>query len=210
LMATPFGAVMLASTLETVPALDIQAAHASGAQAIVVLGGASYANAPEYEESTVGADTLVRVRYAAALHRELDLPVATIGGEPLGNGVPVGLSMAKVLGEEFQVPVTWVEANSRNTAENAMNSRDLLASAPRILLVTHAMHMPRAQRMFELAGFKVVPAPTAFASGPGQLILNPLGFLPSAGYLATSRDALHEWIGLAWYRLHYRHVADDA
>lgn len=204
LLATAWGAITLARTLEIWPALSIDDARGAGAQAIVVLGGASYAGAPEYGGSTVGPDTLVRIRYAARLHHALGLPVAAVGGEPLGGGAPVGLGMAKALGEEFGVPVQWVEVNSRNTAENAAFSRALRASAPRILLVTHAMHMPRAKHVFELAGFEVVPAPTGFATAEDAALVLPFDLLPSAGYLSTSRDVLHEWIGLLWYRLHYR------
>ena len=61
-----------------------------------------------------------------------------------------------------------------NTAEEAIFIRRLLAppsspfsaASPRILLVTSAFHMRRAQRLFELQGLKVVPFPVDFqASG---------------------------------------------
>ncbi|MBI4696957.1 MAG: YdcF family protein [Gammaproteobacteria bacterium] len=206
LLATPYGAVLIAGTLETWPPLTPEAARASGAKAIVVLGGSSYPNAPEYGGSTVGADSLIRIRYAAFLHHELDLPVATVGGEPIGNGVPVGITMAQVLHDEFGVPVQWIEANSRNTAENAGFSQELKQTAPKILLVTHATHMPRAKRVFELAGFEVVPAPTSFASVRASELIFPYALLPSAGFLLTSRDVIHEWVGLLWYRVHYETV----
>lgn len=92
-----------------------------------------------------------------------------------------------------------METLSHNTAENAKFSRAILQpyQVDRILLVTHAWHMPRARMAFEKAGFTVIPAATGYAHGPWI----ETDLLPSAKGLAFSYLALHEWIGLAWYRL---------
>ena len=58
------------------------------AQAIVVLGGGRYRDAPEYGGDTVGEATLVRLRYAAKLHRETGLPLLVTGGKPEGRAAP--------------------------------------------------------------------------------------------------------------------------
>jgi uncharacterized SAM-binding protein YcdF (DUF218 family) len=110
--------------------------------------------------------------------------------------------MAKVLREEFAVPVRWVEQESDDTAQNAIFSARILqqAGVRRILLVTDALHMPRARRIFERSGMQVVPAPTVFYSRERP---NPLRWLPSASALRLSQYALHEWIGMAWYGLRY-------
>ena len=108
--------------------------------------------------------------------------------------------MAQVLREDFRTDVRWVEADSATTAENAIFSARLLkpAGVQTVLLVTDAMHMPRARRAFERAGLRVVAAPTVFrAWGP----LSVSSFLPSPDALASSYYAVYEWIGLAWYRL---------
>ncbi len=70
------------------------------------------------------------------------------------------------------------------------------AGVKRILLVAHAYHLPRARFSFERAGLMVIPAPTAFYSGAP---LAPQDWLPRGFRLA--RIALHEWIGILWYRL---------
>lgn len=170
------------------------------AGAIVVLGAGAYPGAPEYGGAGLEAPTLERLRYAARLQRETGVPVLASGGDPLGLGVSEAQAMNDALSRDFGVEVKWTEPNSRNTLENARLSAGILASAgiTRVYLVTHASHMPRARRAFEQAGLAVVPAPTGFTTRrrPGLL-----AWLPDAGALRNSSAALHEMLGLAWYRL---------
>ncbi len=58
-----------------------------------------------------------------------------------------------------------LDATSRNTDENAVNSRELLAAADApILLVTSAFHMPRSVGLYRAQGFDVVPWPVDYRS----------------------------------------------
>lgn len=170
------------------------------AQAIVVLGGGRDINAPEYGGDTVGSVTLERLRYAAKLQRETNLPLLVTGGKPDGGELPEGDVMRRVLEDDFGVLVRWVEDRSDNTRENAYYSREILKSSgvDTIYLVTHAWHMPRAKMIFEQAGFKVVPAGIAFHQTGS---VSPLDFLPDARALEGSARYIHEIIGLVWYRL---------
>jgi len=124
--------------------------------------------------------------------------VLASGGALTPSIKPVGELMRDALAVEFRVPVRWTEAASRTTAENASLSAAILrpAGVTRVLLVTHAWHMPRAVAAFERAGFAVIAAPTRATSAPEWRVEN---FLPSAGALQRSNYALHEWLGLAWY-----------
>ncbi|MEW5943769.1 MAG: YdcF family protein [Pseudomonadota bacterium] len=170
------------------------------AQLIVVLGGGTYFNAPEYGGDTVSALALERLRLAATLHRRTGLPLLVTGGNPDGGKFPEGVLMKRALEESFGVPVRWVEAASDNTWQNAFNSRKLLPSTEvkTVVLVTHAWHMPRARRVFERAGFRVLPAGTGFHAGGKPTVLD---FLPSATGLKNSSLFLHEAIGLLAYEL---------
>ena len=195
LLSTPYVADSLLRHLEGTP---VDRTH-EPADAIVVLSGGQHYMAPEYGGNTAGKETLERLRYAAMLHRKTDKPILVTGGDPQGIG-PEAPLMKAVLEQEFKVPVRWVEDASTNTWENARNSRALLADSgiTRIYLVTHAWHMPRALLAFERAGFKVVPAATAWTT---QHRTDLLDFLPSAAALLDSRWYLHEVIGMYWYRL---------
>ena len=168
------------------------------AQAIVVLGAGVYRQAPEYATDTVGDASLVRLRYAAKLQRQSGLPLLVSGGRPDGAGLmSEAEAMQQVLTREFKVPVRWIENASNNTRENAQFSAERLKTEgiSRVLLVTQSWHMPRALMSFSGTGIEVLPAPTQFSHESLAL----LDFLP-ASYTA-SRQAMHEWIGLLWYRL---------
>ena len=169
------------------------------ADAIVVLGGGSDLNAPEYGADTVGEGTLARLRYAAKLQRASGKPILTSGGRPTSKGTAEATQMKVALEHDFNVPVRWTEDASGNTLQNARNSYQILhkEGIKRIYLVTHAWHMRRSVMAFQAAGFDVVPAATQFTHGAVDLF----SFIPSAGGLYSSRIVMHELIGLWWYRL---------
>lgn len=171
------------------------------ADAIVILGGGTYFQPPEYAgQDTVGEDTLMRLRYGAVLHRKTGKPVLVTGGRPVGNGISEAQQMRLVLEQDFQVPVRWTEGESDNTYDNARRSFRILEQTGirKIYLATHAWHMPRASGAFRRAGFEVVEAPTAFTT---RYRIDLLAFLPRAESLRDSKIFVHEVIGLLWYRL---------
>ncbi|MDD4930460.1 MAG: YdcF family protein [Gallionella sp.] len=171
-----------------------------GAAAIVILGGGSYFQAPEYaRQDTVSPETLVRLRYGARLQRELKLPILLTGGRPLGNDSSEADQMRVVLEQDFRVQAGWTEDASDNTFENARNSRQTLEKSGinRIYLVTHAWHMPRSAAAFRRAGFEVIEAPTAFTT---RYRTDLLAFVPGAEGLRNSKIFAHEVIGLLWYQ----------
>ena len=202
LLGTPVISNTLVRTIEPAQKPDMQ--HLRDAGAIVVLGGGTYFDAPEYGGDTVGTFTLERVRWAARLHRETGLPVMVTGGRPLGNTMTEAAQMKVALAGDFGVPVKWLEERSGNTLQSAGYAREILAreGVARIALVTHASHMRRARRAFVQSGFEVMDAPTGFSTtGP----LTALSFLPDAWGLLQARVFFHEVLGLGWY--HVRRLA---
>jgi uncharacterized SAM-binding protein YcdF (DUF218 family) len=99
------------------------------------------------------------------------------------------------------------ETSSRNTYENALNTRDLLKSEPhdRWLLVTSAYHMPRAVGTFRQLGFNVIPLPVDFRTRNARDVWRPFASI-GAGLERTDLAA-KEWIGLVAYYLTGRSAA---
>jgi uncharacterized SAM-binding protein YcdF (DUF218 family) len=180
------------------PPLTAAAARAADAQAIVVLGAGRKLYTPD-GETVLDHNSLLRVREAARLARATELPViATGGGE---RGQPVGRLMQQALAQEFKVTAPLAEVGSANTYENATLTYELLRplGIERVILVTQAMHMPRAVRVFEHAGFEVIPAGTDYWAPNISLY----AFTPQPRELSLSWLALHEIIGLWWYEWRY-------
>ena len=170
-------------------------------QAIVVLGDGRYSDAPEYDgQDTASARGLVRLRYAAYLQRKTGLPILVSGGSPSGEETAEADFMKSILTDEFKANVKWVERQSRNTLENARFSQVLLSEAKirKVYLVTHAWHMRRAMRAFEIAGINAVPAPTGFDTLTRKERAG-LVYLPSAHGMYLTSIALHEQLGFLWY-----------
>lgn len=200
LLSTTAGARLLIEPLEAMTP-PLTAPGAVQAQAIVVLGGGRRRNAIEYEGQDVPrATVLARLRYAVRLHRQTGLPMLVTGGSPEINADAEAELMARVLHDDFNTPARWVEGESDNTAQNALYSAAMLrqAGVSHVLLVTDALHMPRAKRVFTQAGLTVTSAPTSYLGSSTMIVAD---FIPGGGGLSDSHYAMHEWIGLLWYRM---------
>lgn len=92
------------------------------------------------------------------------------------------------------------ESRSRNTYENALFTRELLQPKPdeHWLLVTSALHMPRAMGAFRKAGFSVTAYPVDFRTDGRMRIAFPRFATKALGLVDF---AAHEWAGLVAYWL---------
>jgi uncharacterized SAM-binding protein YcdF (DUF218 family) len=90
-----------------------------------------------------------------------------------------------------------VENQSSNTFESAVQVARIL-KGKRCILVTSAGHMPRAMGSFKKQGMNPIPAPTHFMSIKKFRWSH---YLPSPLHLGYSDLAVHEYLGIIWYRL---------
>jgi uncharacterized SAM-binding protein YcdF (DUF218 family) len=168
-----------------------------GAQAIVVLSGTVLPAEPWRPVPLLGWETFDRVSYAALLFRRHPAPIVVSGGALEGDEA-FAVSMRRVLIEQSIPPEQiWTEDKSTSTFENASFITQLLRARGigKIMLVTHAYHMPRAERCFRKQGIEVIPAPCTFTTPPTELA----DLWPGWRGLRASERILHEYIGLAWY-----------
>ena len=180
--------------------------------AIVVLGGSTgSAIYPRQIVDIGGAGD--RMVYAAYLYHQGIAPNLLLTGGYIPwmheRDAPAN-DMAEIL-KMLNVPedALWFETASFNTYENARNTRQILdkKGIDRIVLVTSAMHMPRALALFERQGFSVIPAPTDYnvTQADWDQLWEPnfttqlFNFLPSVGNLSDTTAALKEYIGILIY-----------
>ena len=192
---------------------NIPPAQLPNADAIVVLGGGT--KSPTWPRPTVDlSEEGDRVIYDAQLYRQQKAPIIILSGGRVnwrGTGSPESADMATVL-TSIGIPSTAIvqEPDSLNTYQNAVNVRKILESLQirNVLLVTSAMHMPRASKIFQRQGIQAIPAPTDFlvtqgnmeemTSTPKGAILN---LLPETDDLHKFTRALKEYVGLFVYSL---------
>jgi uncharacterized SAM-binding protein YcdF (DUF218 family) len=93
-----------------------------------------------------------------------------------------------------------IEPRPRTTSEDAFYAAALLKPKPgeRWLLITSALHMPRAVGCFRVAGFQVEPYPIEFRTVRSHPFA---AFAPGSGALSLLDTTAKEWIGLVAYRL---------
>jgi len=197
-LSTPWVGGLLQKTLEI--STPVSPGTLQTADAIVVLGGGRRIAAAEYASDTLNGLSLERLRYAAFLQRASGLPILVTGGKPGGGTLAEGQIMQHVLQSEYGTPARWVEDAALTTWDNARLSAPLLKQqgVQRIVLVTHAWHLRRAAPLFESQGLSVIPAGIQFS---GTRVDSTLDLLPTPAGLRDSTFALHEWLGILWYKL---------
>lgn len=182
---------------------DRPVAELPTAQAAVVLGGGIESARPGWVYPNLGpaAD---RIWQAARLYRAGNVPRLILSGgsqDWLGERPTEAQAMRGLL-TDLGVPESALvlEERSRNTRENALYSAERLRSLGigQVLLVTSALHMPRALAAFRAVGIEALAAPTDFEVMPEPA--HPLRWLPDAQALERSTRALKEYLGWAVYR----------
>ena len=138
---------------------------------------------------------MTRLRYAAHLARESQLPILISGVE--------APAMANTLIQDFGIDAKWLEAKSQDTDENAHFSHDVLAKngIRKFVLVTDVWHMGRSMLAFAHYGLHPLAAPTDFPMG--FFLSRPYLLEPKAGLLQVNMFGLSECLGQIQYRLMY-------
>lgn len=182
------------------------------AGAIVVLGGAikPQQHPRPWIDVTEQGD---RVLHGAMLYQNQKAPLLILSGGRITWGIEQDRSEADDMAElalALGVPQTALvlEPTSLNTRQNAVNVKAILdqRQIQTLLLVTSALHMPRALAVFRRLGLTATPAPTDF-----HVTLTPavdpqrtwqgtlLSLIPNAENLYNFTRGLKEYVGLAVY-----------
>jgi uncharacterized SAM-binding protein YcdF (DUF218 family) len=170
---------------------------------IIVLGGALDPDISKARHSFALSGGAERITAGILLARRFPDALLVFSGGDVDPDKPREADVSARFAEQMGVPRARlvVEDRSRSTAENAAFTRRLVMpkAGQRWILVTSAMHMPRAIGAFRRVGFPVEAYPVAYTTvGPADI-----GHLSSAmeGGVIRTDAAVHEWIGLVAYRL---------
>jgi uncharacterized SAM-binding protein YcdF (DUF218 family) len=170
---------------------------------IIVLGGfVNASNSAYWQQLELTGSAERGIAFAQLAHQYPTARLAMTGGS--GVLLEQGSREADFVPELLQAlqidPSRVVlERESRNTIENASNTKRLLQPQPgeTWVLITSASHMPRAVGVFCQQGWPVLPWPVDHHSSPA----NSRPQLDLIEHFFDLNSALHEWIGLVAYHL---------
>lgn len=174
---------------------------------IVLLAGSERPGASdawdEPQLSAAGSRYVAALRLAALHPRAKLVHSGDIDAAPGAGALGTQSGVARqVLGEVGLDPSRVLyESKSRDTCEHAPEVRALVQPQPgeTWVVVSSAMHMPRVVGCFRAAGWgEVVPYPTDYRVVLGGWDASSFRV---AENLVLLDVALHEWIGLVYYRL---------
>jgi uncharacterized SAM-binding protein YcdF (DUF218 family) len=160
------------------------------AGAVVVLGAGGVR-----QDGTLTITSLRRTLHGLTLHRRGLAPLLVFSGSPRDEGgteAELRARMARECGVRPDVIVT--DSGSLTTRDESVRIGAILLpkGIRRILLVADAEGMGRAARVFEKAGFQVIPAPTDDVTD--------LGGSPE-DRLQSTRRIVMELVGWLYYRM---------
>ena len=98
----------------------------------------------------------------------------------------------------------FVDSTSKNTHENAVNSKkilDKLGYTQEVLLITSAYHMRRSISTFKRADIKVIPYSVQYISNPNRGYKINDFLLPSSEALFHFDALIKEWVGFCVYKI---------
>ncbi|MYN13850.1 YdcF family protein [Pusillimonas sp. TS35] len=177
------------------------ASQMPSAEAIVVLGGSTANSRENWFQTTIGEATASRVDTAGQLYDAGRAPLLVLSGAALDGNVSEARMMANRL-RQRGVPeqALLLETRSYTTRENGVYTAELLQKQHigHVLLVTSALHMPRAMAVFRKLGVDATAA-----SSPAQIVVpdDPdfAFWLPSMRALSASRSIVKEYVALLVY-----------
>ncbi len=166
----------------------------STAPFIAVLGGHANLDPAVPVTSHISSSLLARLAEGIRLYHQTPGSKLILSGY---SGSAEGMSsIAQALGVNPQDILLTPEP--RDTEEEARRISSLAGKAP-LILVTSAIHMPRAMGLFRKLGVEPQPAPADYLAP--QYPLETDNLFPNAAQLNKSQIAIYEILGLAWGKL---------
>ena len=176
-----------------------------GSLFIVLAGGIRETDASADPVISLSAASLRRTLAAETLARGVPDSRLLFSGGHGGAVTEADLMRALALRLGFPAARIDVDDVSRTTYESARNLARRFGAIkhPPLYLVTSAYHMPRAYLAFRDSGLAVCALPVDFEASRSEDFDQ---WIPNDGAFAMVSRALHEYIGIVYYRLKFAGV----
>ena len=182
----------------------IEIADVENVDAIVVLSGMIRVIGDEENLKYEFTDSVDRFFAGLDLFNNNKSPILilTRGKMPWSLGIAEGeylkeLAIKYGVSEENIILTDEVQ----NTDQEAKAIKEILTEDAKIILVTSAFHMPRAEKVFKAANINLIPFPVDFQNSKSKTTM--MDFIPSAGSLFDTSHFVREMIGRLYYNLKY-------
>ncbi len=165
---------------------------------IMILGAGYYADDRFTAIDRISANSLCRLAEGIRLQRLITGSKIVLSGDNTsehGNQAELMTRAAVSLG----VQSSFIEkiGGARNTGDEASRFYSTFGNTGSLILVTDAVHMPRAMKLFRKAGLNPVASPTnhLIKKEPAD---NGFKRIPLADNIVNMEYAIHEYAGLLW------------
>lgn len=153
-------------------------------------------------EGALAAAGMNRLATGMRLQRMLGVPLIVSGGQVFkDSGGEAEIAKRVLISMGVKENMVYTDTKALNTRQNAQNI--ITASKEkgwkRIIVVTSALHMPRAMQNFAAvkdSDMEVTAYPCDYLSS-GKIVISPFSFVPQAYALDLTAMALKEYLALA-------------
>ncbi len=164
---------------------------------VVVLGSGHVSDASLPLTSQIHETAIVRLVEGIRIHRRHPGSKLVLSGGMVFDPIPHAVMMANLaleLGVNEEDVI--LEIRPLDTKDEALMISEIVGARP-FVLVTSAVHMPRAVALFRHQGAHPIPAPTGHRA-KHRHVAPPSSFVPRAGNLRKVEEGMHEYLGIAW------------
>lgn len=204
---TSIGTGILVLPLESVYIDTVQENYQEDYPIVVLGGGIKYAGA----NSSLSPYSLQRLVKSLELYLERERPIILTGGVGIGQeGISESALAAQWLRKMgVRDEDIIIEDQARTTYENGLYTKRWLENYYssieedgeinlKAYLITNALHLPRSVLVFEKQGIAVIPVSSGIIVDHRN---SWLSYLPNRDALNANMMAIHELIGLVWYKI---------
>ncbi len=203
LVSTPLIPNFLVQHLEEqYPVISLAELRDTNQPVHILVLGAGHSNNENLPATTrLSEEALAKITEGIRLHRQIPGSIIITSGFK-GRGTDAQATVSAEAAVLLGVDAANIkrQTNPGNTLQEATAYKKVYGDSARLIVVTSAIHMPRAMVLFRKAGLQPIPAPVNFIVGK-RVKPDYWFWLPSSKNIEKTEKAIHEYVGLIWYKI---------